>query len=151
VIWEEYKTEFVPDGSLRDIYIKDVDINDWQSFIDFLQSTVATLNYTIDGEAVKLPDCIEDVFLDQKHQHLLSVRLDGVTVNCHFIAPAEIELDLDPKEIDSESKAKVIFRFMSTVGRALKKQVALTPENSKGQAIFTYKPGIGVEYLALNK
>ena len=149
--WEGYKAEFTPDGSLRDIYIKDVDIDDWQSFIDFLRSTEATLDFYIEGEEAKLPDCIKNILLDREHPYLLSIRLDGVTVNCHFFTPVEIELDLDPQEIDSETKAKVIFRLMSTVGRVLNKQVILTPENAEEQPIFKYEPGAGIEYLVLNK
>lgn len=151
MIWDEYKVEFIPDGSLRDIYIKGVDIDDWQSFIDFLRSTEATLDFYIEGEEAKLPDCIKDIVLDREHQYLLSIRLDGVTVNCHFFTLVEIELDLDPKEIDSETRAKVIFRLMSTVGRVLNKQVILTPENAEEQPIFKYEPGAGIAYLARNK
>ena len=149
--WEEYKVEFTPDGSLRDIYIKGVDINDWQSFIDFLRSTEASLDFYIEGEEAKLPDCIKDIVLDREHAYLLSIRLDGVTVNCHFFTSVEIELDLDPQEIDSESKAKVIFRLMSTVGRVLNKQVILTLENAKEQPVFKYEPGAGIEYLTTIK
>lgn len=151
MIWEEYKIEFEPDGSLRDIYIKDVDLNGWQSFIDFLRSTDAVLDYYIEGVAADLPTNINKVVLGQDHTHLLSIRLDGVIVNCHFFVPEEIELDLDPREIDNEAKAKVVFRFMSTVGRTLNKQVILTPENTKEQPIFKYEPGSGIKHLALNK
>lgn len=151
MMWEEYKVEFTPDGSLRDIYIKGVDIDDWQSFIDFLRSTEANLDFYIEAKAAKLPDCIKDIVLDREQLYQLSIRLDGVTVNCHFFTPVEIELDLNPQEIDSEAKAKVIFRFMSTVGRVLNRQVILTPENAEEQPIFKYEPGAGIEYLVLNK
>lgn len=149
--WEEYKIEFEPDGSLRDIYIKDVDLNGWQSFIDFLRRTDAVLDYYVEGEAANLPTSIDKVVLNQDHPYLLSIHLDGVTVNCHFSIPEEIELDLDPREIDNEAKAKVVFRFMSTVGRTLNKEVILTPENTEEQPIFKYEPGVGIKHLALNK
>ena len=151
MIWEEYKNEFEPDGRLRDIYLKDIDLYGWQSFIDFLRSTDAALDYYIEGVAAVLPTSIDKVVLDQDHPHLLSIHLDGVTVNCHFFLPEEIEMDLDPREIDNEAKAKVVFRFMSTVGRTLNKQVILTPENTEEQPIFKYEPGSGIKHLALNK
>lgn len=40
--WEEIKWIFKPDGSLLDIYIKKVDIEDWKNIIDFLNN-----NYSI--------------------------------------------------------------------------------------------------------
>ncbi len=149
--WEDYKIEFEPDGSLRDIYIKGVDISDWQTFIDFLRSTDSDLNYFVEGEPAELPSSIAEVVVSQDHPYLLTIGLDGVTVNCHFFIPEEIELDIDPREIDSEAKAKVVFRFMSTVGRALNKEVILTPENTEEQPIFKYELGAGIKHLALNK
>ena len=151
MIWNEYKFEFEPDGSLRDIYIKGVDLNDWQAFIDFLRGTEATLDYYVEGEPAELPASIAEVVIDQIHTHLLTIGLDGVAVNCHFFIPEEIELDLDPREIDNESKAMVVFRLMSTVGRTLNKQVILTPENTEGQPIFKYEPGAGIKHIAYNK
>lgn len=145
--WEEYKSEFVPDGSLRDIYIKHTRPDDWQAFIDFLRSTEATLDYFIDGEPAALPANIQEVLLDKAHSHLLAIGLDEITVNCHFFVTEEIELDLDPRDIDCEARARVIFRLMSTVGRVLKQEVILTRENCADRPIFTYKPGAGIRYL----
>ena len=148
MIWEEYKYEFTPDGRLRDIYVEGVNINDWQYFIDFLRSTEASLDFYVESEEAKLPDSIKDIVFDREHAYLLSIRLDGITVNSHLYRPAEIELEFDPQEIDSETKAKVIFRLMSTVGRVLNKKVILTPHNVKKQPIFKYEPGAGIEYSA---
>lgn len=149
--WDEYQKEFEPDGAPREIYVKNVDLNHWQSFIDFLRRTAASLNYSVEGTPAELPTSIAEVILDQEHSHRLAIHLNGVTVNCHFFTPEKIKLDFDPREIDSEAKAKVIFRFMSTVGRTLNRQVILTLENAETQPIFRYEPGAGIEYLALNK
>ncbi|MFT5676695.1 hypothetical protein [Shewanella sp. GutDb-MelDb] len=124
---------------------------DWQAFIDFLRCSEATLNYFVEGEPTKLPASIAEVVVSQDHPNLLTIGLDGVTVNCHFFIPEEIELDIDPRDIDSEARAKVVFEFMSTVGKALNKQVILTPENTEEQPLFTYEPGASIKHLALNK
>lgn len=34
--WEKYKWIFKHDGSLRDIYVNEIQINDWKILIDFL-------------------------------------------------------------------------------------------------------------------
>ena len=62
--------------------------------------------------------------------------------------PGEIELDIDPETIDSEIKAMIIFRLMSTVGRTLNKQVVLAAGDTDELPIFKYVPGSGLEYLA---
>ena len=149
--WEDYKIEFEPDGSLRDIYIKDVDLSDWQAFIDFIRGIDAVLNYFVEGELTELPSNIAEVVMSQDRPYLLTIGLDGVTVNCHFFLPEEIELDIDPRDIDNEGKAKIVFGFMSNVGSVLNKEIILTPENTEEQPIFKYEPGASIKHLALNK
>lgn len=148
MIWEEYKTEFEPDGHLRQIHIKHVSLNDWRAFIDFLQHTETTLDYSIENQPSKLPDDINNIVLNQQQSPCLTLHLDGVTVRCHFSTPENITLDFDPKEIDNEPRAKVIFRLMSTVGRTLNKPVTLTPENNEHKILFIYQPGKGIDYIA---
>ena len=81
MIWEEYKNEFEPDGRLRDLYIKDIDLYGWQSFIDFLRSTDAALDYYIEGVAADLPASIDKVVLDQDHPLLLSIHFHTLSCN----------------------------------------------------------------------
>jgi hypothetical protein len=149
--WDEYKSEFQPDGRLMDICVVGADLNDWQSFVDFLRKTEAGLDYFVDEAPAELPASIDEVVVDQDHAHLLVIVLDGVTVNCHFLVLEEIELDFDPREIDCEAKAKVVFRLMSTVGRVLNKQVILMPETADGKPTFKYEPGVGIRHLPLEK
>jgi hypothetical protein len=106
------------------------------------------MDFYCDGEAATLPENIWDVVLDQLHACQLSIHLNGVTVNCHLLVPGEIELDIDPEEVDSETRARIVFRLMSTVGRTLNKQVVLTRGNIDEVPIFKYVPGSGLEYLA---
>lgn len=149
MIWGEYKSEFQIDG-LMVIRIENTDLNDWQSLIDFLRSTEATLDYSIEGKTADLPSSVAEVVLDMESSGLLNIGLDGVAVHCHFLASDEIQLDLDPGQIDNENKARIVFRLMSTVGRTLKKTVLLAPKNNEEDVSFRYEPGKGIEHLALN-
>jgi len=151
MLWDEYKIEFISDGSLRDIYIKDIDLDDWQAFIDILRSMDLELKYEVDGKVSNLTEFIKDIVLDCERSHLLRILLDEISINCHFFMSNEIELDLDPKEIDSEDKAKIIFNFMSEIGNTLKKEVTLAPENEEKEYIFKYNFETGIEYFTLNK
>ena len=37
-IWDDIKWIFELDGSLRDIYVQDVTLSDWETLIDFLNT-----------------------------------------------------------------------------------------------------------------
>jgi len=148
MLWEEYKSEFKPDGFLRDLLIKDVDIKDWHSVIHFLKSTHAMLEFFIDGRQAPLPHDFATVINDPSHDYLLSVNLGGVDMNCPMNAADQIELVFDPVMIDDEFKANLIFRLMSTIGRTLDKPVYCSHTDENRHPVFEYKPGHTVEYLS---
>lgn len=149
--WNAYKSEFTADGDLRKIIITNATQENWQKILNFLLKTEVILNFFIDGVRSEIPPQIERVFQKDKHQYLLSLVFDDVTLNCHFDRPEDIVLSFDPGQITNEAKAKLIFRIMSTFGRRLKKVVVLTAENREEQPIFQYKPEQGLTYIKLNK
>lgn len=138
--------EFISDGIPRTISIDQTCLNDWQSLIDYLIKTDASLAYFVKGHTKKLPEHINENYFRPDGSCMLSIYLDGVQVICPFLEINNITLTFDPKEIDNELKAKVIFRLMSTVGRTLGKAVALYADNSRKRPAFTYQPGTGLEY-----
>jgi|GEM_PF-2480153 len=148
MIWEDYKSEFNPDGHLRDLYIKDVNHAHWQSLLQFLRSTHADLKFYVDGKVSHLPTDIQPVLQDKSHNYLLAVHLGGVNIQCDFASSKQITLEFDPLEIDDEFKANLIFRLMSTIGRTLDKSVVCAQANGVEKAIFQYRPGETIEYLA---
>lgn len=148
MLWEEYKSEFQPDGFQRDLLVKNVNIKDWQSVIHFLKSTHARLQFFIDGKKAPLPHNFAKVINDNSHQYLLSVNLGGVDMDCPFNTPDQIELVFDPVMIDDEFKANLVFRLMSTIGRTLDKPVYCSHTDEKRLPVFEYQPGQAVEYLA---
>jgi hypothetical protein len=133
--WISYKNEFAWDGSWRDIYILNTTIEDWDKFINFLRNN----GYS----AAALPDDLSNIFTDDAIRPLLTINVAGVTLNCHFFTEKEIELDLDPREVTGEDKAKELFNFMGAVGRALQMTVRMTPENLSERPIFEFSPETG--------
>ncbi len=149
--WKAYKSEFTADGDLRKIIITNVTQENWQKILNFLLKTEVTLNFFIDGVRSEIPPQIERVFQKNKHQYLLSLVFDDVTLNCYFDRHEDIVLSFDPGQITNEAEAKLIFRVMSTFGRRLNKVVVLTAENREEQPIFKYEPAQGLTYIKLNK
>ena len=137
--WEDYAVEFKWDGSLRDIYVLETSISDWQKLFVFLRWSVYKFSYQVD-ELEELPSSLEIFSGKREYKGLLCVEVGDVGLNCHFFSPDEIEFDFSPDEIKSEAHAKSVFDFMSQLGRALNKEVVLTPENISEHPIFKFSP-----------
>ena len=140
--WQQYKAEFLSDGSWRDIYVLDADVTIWQRLLDFLRSS--NIQHHFGGE--DKPEYLNDLgtYFKERGQHgslILSIDIYGVILNCHFFIESEIEFDLDPKEITDESKAVAVFEFMEMVSEALTLPIRMTPENMDETPIFEYSPG----------
>src|SRR5438094_9223626 len=101
--WQRVETEFEWDGSLRDLYILDADVEVWQRVVDTLRSSEYPCCYRVDGNECPLPEDVEDIF-KKRHEasFLLSIDAESILLNCHFFAEEEVEFDLDPRELDAE-------------------------------------------------
>ncbi len=132
--WEDIKWIFEHDGGLRDIYIKDVNIEDWELLIDFLNenykikygTTQNNLDYNIIDIQYVL-QFLSNQSIEMEHK-TASIILDKVIINTHFFADNQIEFDIAPKEINSPSNYKKIINFMLDLSHLLKKEVILTGE-----------------------
>lgn len=139
---------FSRDGSLRDIYVCNSTAHDWQKFVTFVHEQKYQTTYELEGIETPLPHNFEEIHkrMGELHQ-LLSINVKSVRLNCHFFWIEEIELDLLPNEVNTEEQAEAVFEFMAEVGRALDKEVILTPENGREYTIVCFDPKAGeVEY-----
>ena len=136
--WNDIKWIFEPDGSLRDIYVQDVTLSDWEKLIDFLN-----LNYNIIfGEDEKNQidkDYVIKYLKDETGEmesKSLKIDFNGVNFHCYFFLPDQIEFDIDPKEIKTINDFESIETFMVSISKTLKNQVTLTGENSPEFPLF---------------
>jgi len=128
--WSDIEWIFEPDGSLRDIYVQDVSLNDWEKLIDHLNDNF-NLKYSDKDYIDK--DYVLNYLQDQKGEmecKSLCVNIASIKVNCHFFLSEQIEFDCDPDEINSIKDFEAIETFMSSVSSVLGQQVTLTGENS---------------------
>jgi len=145
--WEDYQAAFQADGTLGILQIKHTSPEDWYRFIDFLSKTYTDLTYTIDGNTRALPDDLRRLELSREHSHLLTIQLGDIKLHCPYFIAEEITFEFDPEEIRNELHAKVLFRFMSTMGRALDKPVILSKQDMPEQALFVYERAQGLRFL----
>jgi len=146
--WEEIASEFDPDDGLRDIYVLEASLRDWQVVLDAIRDFQPNPIYAVDGVLEDLPTRVEHIFqrrLDASP--MMSFRLLDMTLNCHFFGsdPAEndlqlIEFDLDPGEVTTSEHLGSLIDFMELLGTLTNKAVILTPENCMESPILEYDP-----------
>jgi hypothetical protein len=147
--WEDYKAAFKANGALDILQVKNTCLEDWYRFIEFLRKTYTDLTYAIDGDTQALPEDLRRLELSREHSHLLTIQLGEVKLYCPYLHSEEITFEFNPEEIRNEMHARVLFRFMSTMGRVLDKPVTLSKRHATEQAIFLYERGHGLRFLHL--
>ena len=133
--WDEIKWIFEPDGSLIDIYVQNVKIEDWIILINYLNANhivkYGPLGENKETNKIDLDYLIH--LLNDKTGELelkiVSIIIDDIIINLHFFSIDEIEFDIDPKEIYSFDNYNKILDFMNKVSELLNKPLILSGEN----------------------
>jgi hypothetical protein len=141
VTWSQAALEFVPDGSLRDIYVKRVSLDDWETVYRWLLVTYPHV-FTRDGGQIDPPPSVEYIWQDRAvASNLLTLQVGELRVNCHFFHSDDLELDIRPEEVQNEEGFAALSDLLIGLGRQVEKQVILTYENGKEDAVFLeYRP-----------
>lgn len=128
------------DGSLRDIYIFDVVLEDWNRLLKLLKKS-----YPLECDEM-IPETIQEIIPIREERGLcLSVMLGhNISANCHFYVSlnesSPIEFDLDPRELQSPYAMNKVFEFMQLLGNEFNREVFLTAENCEDIVLLTYSP-----------
>ncbi len=133
--WEEIKWIFEPDGTLRDIYVENVDIEDWKILIDYLNTNhIVKYGPSDDNQIINkinkeyLIQLLTDV-TGKLELKTVTIIIDNIIINTHFFTVDEIEFDIEPEEINSVEDYEKVLSFMNKISRVLNKQLILTGEN----------------------
>lgn len=133
--WEEINWIFEPDGTLRDIYVENVDIEDWKILIDYLNSNhIVKYGPSDDNQIINkinkdyLIQLLTDV-TGKLELKTVAIMIDDIIINTHFFTVDEIEFDIKPEEIKSVKDYEKVLSFMNEISRVLNKQLILTGEN----------------------
>lgn len=136
--FDEVLTLWTADGSLRDIYWFNTWLVDWERLLDLVQDYPIT--YKRNGEPRPLPSAAE-IFADLQAAHFLSIKvLEQVTVNCSYIRPDEMELDVDPREIQSQTEHAAVLAFVERVSISLGKCAHITGEMDAARPRLIFNP-----------
>lgn len=135
--WKDVSRIFEADGSLRDVIVYKTSVSDWDRLIR-LSLLLGDVSYERDGATAMLPTSAAQMLEDAEHTHCMRIDLGGPVANAHFFTAEEIELDLDPSEIGSQAALDKVQDFCSKLGRELKRNVAITEENSPDEILLSY-------------
>ena len=125
------------DGSYRDVYIKPVTLADWEKLC--VVGTEYGLRYWCEGRELNLP-AVSEIFGNREHPHLMTLYAGSVRLNCHFLLPTEIELDIDPREIDGPENHYAVLRLLEHLSAATNKRLIITAENSEDMVLLAFEP-----------
>lgn len=129
------------DGALRDIYIYNVHLKEWDRLLKILKE-----RYTLKCEEGSIPDSVLEIIpIRRERGFCLNVCIgEGILANCHFFIseafPNPIEFDLDPREFRTPEGIRSVLQFMRILGDGLGFEVYLTQENSEEVILLTYSP-----------
>ncbi|GER89895.1 hypothetical protein KDW_40570 [Dictyobacter vulcani] len=139
---ENYKKAFARDGSLRDLYIYKTQRNDWECLLNYIQKRSDFTNILfVDQHPHPLNVDIQDLFhMASDHAVLLRIDANQLQLHCHFFEMQEIELDLDPRDINTDDRLNRLMEFMHDISVLLKKSIFLTPENMENVHYYSYHP-----------
>ena len=134
--WNKIKWIFEPDGSLRDIYVQDISLAEWEKLIDCLNENFSlTYANTHKIDKAEVLNYLQSTS-GELERKFVTINLGGIRINCHFFLPQQIEFDLDPKEVNSLSDFELIETFMKKISETLQEQVTLTAENNPEFPLF---------------
>lgn len=125
------------DGSLRDVYIFDTTAADWIVLCDLAREYGH--RYTYDGSEKPLPE-VHGIFENRNGSHLLQITVGRLVACCHFFVSTEIELDLDPREVNGPRDHAEVLLFLERLSDRTSKAVFVTAENAEDIPYLQYDP-----------
>lgn len=133
--WTQLKNRiYFEDGSLRDVYVLDINITDWEKWVDMVNEkySVEFWDAKTDFKANKIDFATVKEYWDSNGKREVvtaTINLDPITIKCHFFDDSEIENDIDPREFKSEEHHLKLIQYLNDISVSLDKEVIVTEEN----------------------
>ncbi|MEK5407648.1 protein export chaperone secb [Paenibacillus sp. FSL W8-0439] len=131
---------FFKDGSLRDIYILDTDIQIWAIIFEYLESNEINYRVTIDGLITRIRDIAELLRIKKEASIGITIEYSEIDICGHFYEGNVIEFDISPIQIDSEKKIDILMNFLKSLSRKLNKTIIITLEMTMEEVLVRVEP-----------
>lgn len=154
--WNNIEWIFEKDGALRDIYVQNSTISDWEKVVDLLNSEYKlTFGVYEDNLTDKIDlGYVKTMFADETGEletKSATIDLSGIVVKCFFFLENQIEFDINPTEIKTESHFNKITDFMKSISSKLEKQITLCGENQPEFPLIKIDTKNGIEKILTEK
>jgi hypothetical protein len=140
--WDDVKCFFDPDlmGSLPDLRVPGVSVEDWQAVLDLVAERGWQCQYS-EGETV-LPVPRAEIVLsrpaDAECPNLRVWPTADVLAIFRFHADDEVDFDVDVRELQGQERLDVFCGFLREIGRRLDKPVLMEPEGARGHPVLGF-------------
>ena len=130
--WKDLKSRiYHEDGSLRDIFIRNLTLDDWKRWADYVNG-----NYAVDFFIAHSPcgnqidfDAVAAYFQDPSRVYpAASIHLEGMVMHVNFWND-EMECDIAPIEIKSMQDHETLLDYLKSISGLLGRCIELTEEN----------------------
>ncbi|WP_347175524.1 hypothetical protein [Polaribacter uvawellassae] len=154
--WNNIEWIFEKDGALRDIYVQNATISDWEKVVDLLNSEYQLTFGVYEDNLIDKIDFgyVKTMFADETGEletKSATVDLNGIVVKCYFFLENQIEFDINPTEIKTESEFNKITDFMKSISSKLEKQITLCGENQPEFPLIKIDSKNGIEKILTEK
>jgi hypothetical protein len=134
--FEYCRNDVAFDGALIDVLVPGVDTRQCELFWTSLLSLHGAITVTRDGESVAVPKTwLEGSAEAQDAAVTASIKMGALTVNCHFF-DGELELDVDPREVNSEQAFEDLIGLMRLASSSTGLKALATPEGGRSEHAF---------------
>lgn len=139
--WILAREDFSPDGALRDIYVHDADLSDWNQIIALVRKHSDDAIFAIATDVTELPLELTAHHFSGGDQHgSVQFTAGNVAIVAYLFTPDEIELSFDPSDVNGPAALANVLDLVQNIGEELGKRVDVTPENACDSPIFSFDP-----------
>lgn len=142
LLWDDLKYFFDLEamGSLPDVRVPDASVEDWQAVLDLIKASDWRCQYS-EGDAVLPVPRAEAVLsrpADAECPELQVWPAPDVLAIFRFLAPEEVDFDVDLRELQGQERLDVLCGFLRAIGRRLGKPVFMDPEGDDGHPLLGF-------------
>ena len=149
VTWKQCAADFASDGALRDVYVLDGGLDEWNALLGIAKRVGG--QFAVHGKETPPPGGAHDVFVTyEPATALLSFNWGGIDFAAHFFAQNEVELDFVPKDVTGQERLDALCAFLRELATATNKEVIVTPENYRESPILRVDSSGSVRYEGHN-
>ncbi|WP_340681769.1 hypothetical protein LCL61_23885 [Amycolatopsis coloradensis] len=145
--WDEVEGFFDPDlmGALPDVFVPGTSAEDWQRVFDLVEARGWQREFRRGDMALPLPSAAEALLrpVDAELVELRVWPVPGMLAIFRLMAAAEIDFDIDLRELQGQTGVDTLCGFLTEIGRKLGKPVPMTPEGgSQAHPVLGFDPAL---------